>query len=392
MFTLLCESCGEKYHADEGHAGSRIRCTRCGHIIRVEVPRPPTAPPPFNPEPFAAYSHPFPERGRQEPHTQLLSNLSPVLVGSLLLLVLGIYLAFNDQPQSARGPSTGPVARTAAPRTTSPPTPKTPAELLQDRIVSRDTGRLGDPNLNAEFETINARYFASKLPAMPALWEPKLQEVGPLIAKGFTLEGLAASYNGRQFILINSVLRKRPQELRRTLCHEMVHEYLYTLGDTTTNHGAAFQRILLRLSEEGAFEGKWASASEKTRLRSWLHREAGRLEAEKASLVEPQKIMEGERATLNSQSADLNARIATANDQQSGWPSDQEIDSFKSRREALNQRADEYNVRVEEYSQNVARFNHEVNRFNLMMAYPDGLDEESAVQSKALTITYSSNH
>ncbi|HEV2247981.1 MAG TPA: SprT-like domain-containing protein [Terriglobia bacterium] len=264
--------------------------------------------------------------------------------------------------------------------------------MLQERIVSLDAGRLGAPRLNTEFETINAKYFASKLPAMPVLWEPKLQEVGPLVAKGFTLEGLAAGYNGRQFILINSVLRKRSRELRRTLCHEMVHEYLYTEGDTTTNHGPAFQKILRILSGEGAFEGKWASASEKTRLTSWLHMQAGRLEAEKASLVETRKIMEDERATLNSQSADLNARIATANDQQSGWPSDQEADSFKSRREALNQQADEFNVRVEEYSQNVVQFNHEVNRFNLMMAYPDGLDEESAVQSKPPTITYSSNH
>jgi hypothetical protein len=43
----------------------------------------------------------------------------------------------------------------------------------------------------------------------------------------------------------------------------------------------------------------------------------------------------------------------------------------------------DFKARVARYNGDVTRFNLYVNRYNLMMAYPDGLDEESEIQPKS---------
>jgi hypothetical protein len=86
---------------------------------------------------------------------------------------------------------------------------------------------------------------------------------------------------------------------------------------------------------------------------------------------------------------ELNQRIASANEQGYGWPADDEIEAFKTRSRTLDQRIADFNASVaafnasaERHSSDVKRFNHEVGRYNLMMAYPDGLDEDSVIQAK----------
>jgi len=43
----------------------------------------------------------------------------------------------------------------------------------------------------------------------------------------------------------------------------------------------------------------------------------------------------------------------------------------------------DFNTRVDDYNAAVLQFNRTVNRYNLMMAYPDGLNEESTIYAKA---------
>jgi SprT-like family len=383
MFTIRCESCGEEYHADERHEGRLIKCTKCGRTITIACPKPSGASARANPDPFVWHSYPDSTKVPHRPLPSLIADYSSLLIGLALFIMLGLYFNFFYHPQPNRKMSGGSTARSSGSISVTPALTETPAETLQDQIISHDAGRLGDPQLNAEFKVINAKYFSNALPAMPVMWEPRLGEGSLLSADGSTLEGLAAEYNHKQFILINPSLRNNPQELRRALCHEMVHELLFTEGDAKTNHGPAFQRILRRLSEEGAFKGKWASPDERANLEAWLHRTAKRLESESSDLATKRKNLDLDRAELSDQLDDLNARISAANDRQSGWPTEQEIEYFKSRRDALNQQAREYNTRIEESRKIAARYNREAHQFNLMMAYPDGLYEDR--QAYALT-------
>src|SRR5262249_5039324 len=149
-----------------------------------------------------------------------------------------------------------------------------------------------DPDLAARYGTLNEQYFAGALPAVPVIWEPRLGEVGPLIAEGYTLEGLTS---GAGLIALNPDLAANPKNLQRALCHEMVHEYLFSVGDSVTNHGPAFQAILLRLSEAGAFEGIAATSEAKASLRMELRAESARLDAERQSLDRGAAEIDAER-------------------------------------------------------------------------------------------------
>ena len=294
-----------------------------------------------------------------------------------LLLMLALYAGFSGHAKPRRLPAVRPPIHTERAEQASSPIARTPAEAREDEIVTQDSGRSGDPALNAEYQEINERHFANELPTMPVLWEPRLEEVGPLIAENFTIQGLAALHDGRPFIMINPVIGGNPAQLRRTLCHEMVHEYLFTKGDTTTKHGPPFQRILRKLSDEGAFEGEWASESEKTTLKAWLDQESARLNGEKSELDGIRERMEHDREELDFQVKELNQRISAANRQGYGWPGEGEMESVKSNRDTFNRNVENYRDRVETYTADATRFNGQVNRYNLMMSYPDGLDEES---------------
>jgi len=314
------------------------------------------------------------------PVAQRLRDYKLALIGICLLIALPLYAGFSGYDKTRQLPPAGPPIGTEEAGPAPSPIARTPAEVREDEIVAQDAVRSGDPALNAEYQEINERHFGNELPSMPVLWEARLTEVGPLMAENFRLDGLAALRDGTQLILINPVVRGDPGQLRRTLCHEMVHQYLFTKGDTTTKHGPAFQRILQRLLEEGAFVGKWASDREKASLKAWLDRESTRLNGEKSELDRMRAIIERDREELDGQVNDLNQRISSANREGSGWPSEDEVESVKSKREIFNRVLDNYRNRVETYRADAMRFNGQANRYNLMISYPDGLDEESAVQ------------
>jgi hypothetical protein len=309
------------------------------------------------------------------------------------------YLSHTFSTRTRQLPTSSPSA--------SPPTQQTgesngsestnPAKAREHEIIEQDAGKLGDLELGSNYQEINEQYYGGRLPKIPVLWEPRLEEVGPLQAEGLVVHGLWARSADNVFILVNPEARANPSELKRVLCHEIVHEYLFMQGDSNTNHGPAFKNELHRLAEAGAFEGIAASEEEKANLKSWIDWESTRLAGESAAiraegieLDQTRETIESEKNSSDRELRDLNQRIAIANSQGSGWPSADEMESFKARGRLLNQRVADLNqrvaslqVRVANYNGDIARFNLSVNRYNLMMAYPDGLDEESEIQPKS---------
>lgn len=262
-------------------------------------------------------------------------------------------------------------------------TPSSPARARELEIIRSNVETQGDPALGEEYRRMNERYFSGALPDVPVAWEPALEDVGPLTADGFVLEGLWGQIGQRTVILLNPVLRDDERRRERTLCHEMVHQYLFSAGAGEREHGPAFQQQLRRLSEEGAFEGIAASEGERAQLRAWLNDESARLDSQDAELAEMRREIDPEREALERLAGELNARTAAANARGSGWPPEDEINAVTSRQEVLRQRMDDFNQRLDRRNADGADFNREAHRFNLMMSYPDGLDDATVVRPKA---------
>jgi hypothetical protein len=236
-------------------------------------------------------------------------------------------------------------------------------------LLRLNTGLESDPGLAAEYQAVNERYFDSRLPAVPVRWEARLEEIGPFIAAGFRLEGVTDG----QLILLNPALQQDPQKLRRALCHEIVH---VALGDRSDGHGPQFQSLLRRLSDQGAFEGIVATEEEKEDLQASLRARAEEMDKETSRLREARSELDEAGAGLKADVDDLNARMARANEQQSGWPPESEREAARLRGVQLQERSADYNWRVQRLQREVDDFNRLVGQYNLMIAYPDGLARE----------------
>jgi len=257
-----------------------------------------------------------------------------------------------------------------------------PAEALQQELLKINAGQSGDPALNQLYQSINARYFSGKLPALQVRWEARLAEVGPLSGQAFTLQGMFGHVGPSLVILLNPALQSDQAAIRRALCHEIVHAYLYSTGDATTEHGPAFQTVLQSLAGEGAFQGVAATEQERDGLQAWLDAESARLDAERVDMDRVAAETERERADVERLFADLNARASAAQAQGSGWPAQSELDAAASKRDAYNRLAADVNDRVQRDRAALDHFNREVARYNLMLVYPDGLDSRALVKPK----------
>jgi hypothetical protein len=205
----------------------------------------------------------------------------------------------------------------AAETSAATPAALSPTEALQREILAQNLFKTGDPLLSDLYLMINKKHFNGVLPRIPIRWEPRLEEVG-LVADGrFTLEGMYGHVGAKAAILLHPKLQTEPDALRRALCHEIVHAYLDQSGDPSSGHGSAFQAVLKRLALEGAFAGVVATDEERRALKSWLDAEGARIQAE----------------------PDAAARDLA-----------------------------------------IAHYNREVERYNLMLAYPDGVDEEQLIK------------
>lgn len=250
------------------------------------------------------------------------------------------------------------------------PQAMTAADARQQEILNANIGKPGDPALDAMYLDVSSSYFGGRLPPTPVRWEPRLAEVGALAARSFTLEGMFGHVGRQAVILLNPALQSNKGALERALCHEIVHAYLYSLGDSSPRHGPVFKGHLRRLADAGAFEGIVADEQERANLRAWLDAESARLEAEQASMEQLGREIEQERAELTRDQAALAARPDTT--------TAAEIEALNRRREAYNQRATQANARGERDREAAAALEREVQRYNLMLVYPDGIDDEPA--------------
>ena len=241
--------------------------------------------------------------------------------------------------------------------------PASPVEALQQEILRGSIDQPGDPSLGAIYQALNARHFGAALPAMPVRWEPRLREVTPLVSRSFTLEGMFGHVGRKTAILLHPELKDDRAELDRTLSHEMVHAYLYVTGDMGTKHGPAFQAVLRRLSDEGAFEGAVATDEERRQLRAWLDAESARLVADREAMTRRSRELDQERAELE------RALGAVASLDRAS------ADALNARQASYNSNAMSANDEIGRHQNALAFLNREIERYNLMLKYPDGLDE-----------------
>lgn len=227
------------------------------------------------------------------------------------------------------------------------PAAATTADARQQELVLDNLGKPGDPDLGRRFDAINVRHFSGAVPSMPVRWEARLTEVNALARQSYKLLGVFGQVGERAVILLDSTLRDDADARDRALCHEMVHAYLYSLGDTSADHGREFQTVLRRLSQEGAFTGMAATAEERAQLRAWLDAESARLESE--------------RKLIDSVAADLDRERAEV-----------ERTPDAARRDAYNQRAADLNRRASDFRAAQDDYNRQAARYNEMTLYPDG--------------------
>ena len=249
------------------------------------------------------------------------------------------------------------------------------ADALQKELLRENLNHPADPALAKRFAEINAKHFFNSLPAIPVVWEPRLADVGTLAGRTFTLLGMFGQSGDREIILLHPDLKSDPAGLDRALCHEMIHAYLFSVGDTSTDHGQAFRKVLHRLLNEGAFVSLEASPEERATLRAWLDTEAARLAAERKSLDALAPEIEAERLEIERAVESLNARASAANAAGRVGPSPEEVAILNTQRDAYNNRAAAMNRRGLEFRIAQDEYNLQAARYNLMATYPDGLDE-----------------
>jgi predicted SprT family Zn-dependent metalloprotease len=259
----------------------------------------------------------------------------------------------------------------------------TPLEALQQELLRANIGRTGDPVLNARYLQMSSRHFSGALPALQVMWEPRLADAGQLGPVPFTLQGMFGHLRGQSVILLSPALQADEAALARALSHEAVHAHLFATGDKASHHGPAFQSVLRRLGDEGAFEGVVATDEERTNLKTWLDAESMRLDAERIEMDRLGADLERERAEVERALNHLNALATAADVQRQGWPSPDDVAAVTLKRDTYNARASELNDRASRDRADLDHFNREVARYNLMLLYPDGLDAAALARPRA---------
>ena len=251
------------------------------------------------------------------------------------------------------------------------PAPRQEPPSAQRALLEALRTKPEDPDLGRLFNELNARHFAARLPDVKAMWSAELDA---LDEGEYRLNGMTDG----KIILVKAAFKDDDADVRRTLCHEMVHVKLIAGGQTSTAHDSVFQRELRRIFDEGCFQAIWATEEEKASLQQWIAAERPRLDAVVAAAAADLAAIQQEETRVERLIADLNERIRAANAARSGWPSDDETAAAERQRAALNDRVAAYNAAVASNERDQARFNEEVERFNQMAAYPDGLAEDRA--------------
>jgi hypothetical protein len=212
-----------------------------------------------------------------------------------------------------------PIYLATVERHRDPSSNQSPADRLRHELLDHALEQPADTDLQALYKAFNAKHFGNDLPPIPVRWEPRLAEVDRLEGGAATMKGMFGTKGDRAAILLSPSVEDDSAALHRALAHEMVHAYMFRMGEDTAEHGPSFQAVLRRLAMEGAFEGVPSSPEERATLRTWIDQEK--------------------------------ARLATEDD-------------------ALRQEMDA--ARLERLRSDRERLNQEIDRYNLMIVYPDG--------------------
>lgn len=253
----------------------------------------------------------------------------------------------------------------------APGQPQRPQPSVERAMLDASGDKAGDPDLGLLFDQLNDRHFSGRLPNTRVMWSGDLDQ---LDVGDYRLNGMT---DGR-IILLKAALKDDDADVRRTLCHEMVHVSLITAGNRVTTHDALFQDELRRIFDDGCFHAIRASAEERASLKQWIETERARLDAARLQVDAQSAEIKIEADRVERTFAELNERIRIANAAGSGWPSAAETELAERQRTESNDSIVAYNEAVATAATDQARFNEAVQRYNLMMAYPDGLAEDRA--------------
>lgn len=253
------------------------------------------------------------------------------------------------------------------------PVTTSPQQLvsMEQAILNAARHKPGDPDLGVLFEALNARHFSGRLPDVKVIWESDLDG---LDVDDYRLNGLTDG----QVILLKAALQDDDANLRRTLCHEMVHVAFIAAGNRSTTHGTRFQTELRRIFDDGCFHAIRASPEEKASLEQWIESERTRLDGAGLQVDARCAAVKLEADRIERTFSELNERMARANAAGSGWPGRDEIETAERQRTDSNDGIVACNAAVTDLERDQARFNEVVERYNLMMVYPDGLAEDRA--------------
>lgn len=145
MPTVTCK-CKEVYHASDDHIGKRIKCRKCGRMVKIVADRkkrPKKEPRPKAPKAAGASARSAPPPGnRGEPYREERQHLDPktrqrlmiagaVFAGMSLLLGIQVYRSLHalpTQPAAAPADDNGMIA---------PPTPPLPTGLAATGLSIR---------------------------------------------------------------------------------------------------------------------------------------------------------------------------------------------------------------------------------------------------------------
>jgi len=251
------------------------------------------------------------------------------------------------------------------------PAPATAVRSPQHALLEGARDKPEDADLGLLFNELNALHFDGGLPNVKVLWDAGLDR---LDEGDYRLNGMTDG----KIILLKAALKDVEDEVRRTLCHEMVHVKLLAAGNKSTAHDEIFQGELRRVFEDGCFPAILASSEERASLQEWIDAERVRLDAARAQATAQLAALKEDTDRVERLVAELNERIRVANDTGSGWPLPAETEAARTQRAALNDSIAAYNGVVAANERDSVRFNEAVQRYNLMVAYPDGLAEDRA--------------
>jgi len=352
VVTFRCGKCAETVRANSTAAGRAVACPRCGHLNVCPAPT------------FPATASPPSTTRRVNTGATTRGIWIGLAVFTLILTSWMAYTQFIDEPGARAAESLSPT------------------DALQQELLKQDIDKPADPELAAMYQSINVKYFSGTLPALPVMWEPGLARATALSHQQFSLQGMFGHIGKRSAILINPSLRDDDAALERTLCHEIVHAYLFSTGDTSSDHGTNFQAILKHLADAGAFQGIMATDADREQLRAWLDAESRRLDEERRTMDALEPDLNREKADVEQALADFNARVAAAKAAGAAAVPDDQMAAVNSQLDAYNKRANEANARLAQDRADLEHFNQEVARYNLMLVYPDGLDQSAAMKPK----------